>query len=53
MRNSIQNLFDKKASFSIHKLSVGTCLVIIGAFLRTALGVSAQDAVSTTPPSHQ
>ena len=54
MRNSIQNLFDKKCRFSIRKLSVGTCSVIIGAFLLgQSPSVSAQEAVSDTPATSE
>ena len=54
MRNSIQNLFDKKCRFSIRKLSVGTCSVIIGAFLLSqSPSVSAQEAVSDTPATSE
>ena len=54
MRNSIQNLFDKKYRFSIRKLSVGTCSVIIGAFLLgQSPSVSAQEAVSDTPATSE
>ncbi|HFI0464423.1 TPA: endo-alpha-N-acetylgalactosaminidase family protein, partial [Streptococcus suis] len=51
MRKASKALFDKRQRFSIRKLSVGTCSVVIGALLLSGQQVQAQSVNETTDPT--